>query len=58
MSGQATALTVVGVLLRQPEQLLASADDAAERDRLALLAPKLLGITLIAAALFGLVIGS
>lgn len=58
MSGQATALTVVGVLLRQPEQLMASVDDGAERDRLALLAPKLLGITLIAAALFGLVIGS
>jgi hypothetical protein len=58
MSGQATTLAVVGVLLRQPEQLLANDDDAAERDRLALLAPRLLGITVIAAAIFGLVIGS
>lgn len=58
MSGAPTTLTVAGVLLRQPEQLLAQDDDAAERDRLALLAPKLLSITLIAAAIFGLVIGS
>jgi hypothetical protein len=58
MSGQATTLSVVGVLLRQPEQLLAHDDDAAERDQLALLAPRLLGITVIAAAIFGLVIGS
>ena len=57
MSGATTTLTVVGVLLRQPEQLLAN-DDTAEHDRLALLAPKLLSITLIAAAIFGLVIGS
>lgn len=58
MSAEATTLMVVGTLLRQPEQLLASNDDAAERDRLALLAPKLLGITVIAAGIFGLVIGS
>lgn len=58
MSGQATTLTLLGVLLRQPEQLLASDDEAAERDRLALLTPKLLGITVMGAAIFGLVIGS
>jgi hypothetical protein len=58
MSGP-TTLSLLGILLRQPEQLLASHDDdAAERDRLALLTPKLLGITLIGAAIFGLVIGS
>jgi len=58
MAGQTTTLAVVGVLLRQPEQLLTDAGDEAERDRLALLAPQLLGITLIGAAIFGLVIGS
>lgn len=58
MSAQTPILAVVGVLLRQPEQLLSDASDDAERDRLALLAPQLLGITLIGAAIFGLVIGS
>lgn len=54
----AQILALVGVLLRQPEQLLAGDSDDAERDQLAQLAPRLLGITLIGAAIFGLVIGS
>jgi hypothetical protein len=58
MSERATILTVVGALLRQPEQLLAREGVDDERDRLALLAPTLLGITVVGAAIFGLVIGS
>ncbi|MFO7566306.1 MAG: hypothetical protein R6X02_26925 [Enhygromyxa sp.] len=57
MSGRATTLSLLGVLLRQPERLLAGEDEAA-RDRLALLTPKLLGITVLGAGIFGLVIGS
>lgn len=55
MSGTTTTLSLLGILLRQPEALL-DTDDV--RDRLALLTPKLLGITVIGAAIFGLVIGS
>jgi hypothetical protein len=58
MSERATILTVVGALLRQPEQLLAREGDDDERDRLALLAPKLLAITVVGAAIFGFVVGS
>ncbi|PRP91270.1 hypothetical protein ENSA5_56830 [Enhygromyxa salina] len=64
MSANPTAgtLAVVGTLLREPELLLASDDEAHDddqvRDRLALLAPRLLAITAAGAAIFGLVIGS
>jgi hypothetical protein len=57
-----STLTLASVLLREPERLLSGADepdgDERLRDRLALLAPKLLLITLVCAAIFGLVLGS
>lgn len=56
---QASSLALVGVLLREPALLLGEAqDDDQLRDRLALLAPRLLGITVVGAAIFGLVLGS
>jgi hypothetical protein len=52
-------LKLVGVLLREPERLLGrDRDDEQTTDNLALLAPRLLAITLLGAALFGMVIGS
>jgi hypothetical protein len=52
-------LTLAGVLLREPERLLGrDRDDEQTADHLALLAPRLLAITLLGAALFGMVIGS
>lgn len=65
MSGapQTSSLALVGVLLREPALLLGgeatdAQDDDLLRDRLALLAPRLLGITVVGAAIFGLVLGS
>lgn len=56
---QASSLALVGVLLREPALLFGEAqDDDQLRDRLALLAPRLLGITVVGAAIFGLVLGS
>jgi len=61
-SGQAPSLlAVIGVLLREPERLLddsGASDRDRDRDRLAWLAPKLLAITVIGAAIFGAVLGS
>jgi hypothetical protein len=52
-------LKLTGVLLREPERLLGrDRDDEQTTDNLALLAPRLLAITLLGAALFGMVIGS
>ncbi|WP_052548222.1 hypothetical protein [Enhygromyxa salina] len=58
-----SSLALVGVLLRDPALLLGTAsadahDEANVSDRLAVLAPRLLGITVAGAAIFGLVIGS
>lgn len=65
MSGatRTSSLALVGVLLREPALLLGepSTDPRADellRDRLAVLAPRLLGITVVGAAIFGLVLGS
>ncbi|PRP99343.1 hypothetical protein [Enhygromyxa salina] len=60
---QTSSLALVGVLLREPALLLGDAsagahDDDPLRDRLAVLAPRLLGITVFGAAIFGLVLGS
>jgi hypothetical protein len=52
-------LQLTGVLLREPERLLGrDRDDEQTADNLGLLAPRLLAITLLGAALFGVVIGS
>jgi hypothetical protein len=52
-------LKLAGVLLREPERLISrERDDEQIRDNLAILAPRLLAITLLGAALFGTVIGS
>jgi hypothetical protein len=52
-------MKLAGVLLREPERLLGrDGDDDQTADHLALLAPRLLAITLLGAALFGVVIGS
>jgi hypothetical protein len=52
-------MQLVGLLLREPERLL-GVDDGHDRsaDKLAALAPRLLAITLIGTAMFGLVLGS
>lgn len=55
MSG---GVALVGVLLRQPEQLLGDHGDASEGARLAQLAPSLLAIIAASAAVFGMVVGS
>jgi hypothetical protein len=56
---QLDTLTLAGVLLREPERLLGrDRDDEQTADHLALLAPRLLAITLLGAGLFGMVIGS
>jgi hypothetical protein len=51
-------VSVAGTLLREPERLLGGLDDDEASARLAMLAPRLLAITLLGAGLFGLVIGS
>lgn len=52
-------LKLAGVLLREPERLIGRERDEEQTiDNLALLAPRLLAITLLGAALFGVVIGS
>jgi hypothetical protein len=57
-----STLAIAGMLLREPERLIGAVeldhDDEPLRDRLALLAPKLVAITVGGAAIFGLVIGS
>jgi hypothetical protein len=54
-----STLELTGLLLREPERLLGrERDDEQTADNLALLAPRLLAITLLGAALLGLVIGS
>ena len=61
MHGQTTisTLELTGLLLREPERLLGrDRDDEQTTDNLALLAPRLLAITLLGAALLGVVIGS
>ena len=52
-------LTIVALLLREPERLLGEQlDEHAAGDRLAQLGPSLLAITVAGAALFGVVLGS
>ena len=59
MSGELTILELTGLLLREPERLLGrDRDDEQTSDHLALLAPRLLAITIFGAALLGMVIGS
>jgi hypothetical protein len=56
---QLDTLKLAGVLLREPERLIGrDRDDEQTLDNLALLAPRLLAITLFGASLFGVVIGS